>query len=146
MRFKPLTKPLANGGRSGKPWPAFTGTHGAGSAWTGMATSVRCTWTSTPASVWPSFYAQRQILPNLRAAIDSGHLSPAVIRQVEPLLSRLPELCGPPHAPTLLHGPAQQNNFISTDEGAVVIDPGPGKRRDLWPVWRYLAAVAIGQR
>ena len=25
--------------------------------------------------------------------------------------------------PTLLHGDAQQNNFVSTEEGAVVIDP-----------------------
>lgn len=78
---------------------------------------------NTPASDWPSFYAQRRILPNLRAATDSGHLPPEVIRQVETLLSRLPELCGPPPVPTLLHGDAQQNNFISTDEGAVVIDP-----------------------
>lgn len=46
-----------------------------------------------------------------------------VIRQVEKLIARLPELCGPETVPTLLHGDAQQNNFISTEKGAVVIDP-----------------------
>lgn len=39
------------------------------------------------------------------------------------LISRLPELCGPAVIPTLLHGDAQQNNFLSTASGAVVIDP-----------------------
>jgi protein-ribulosamine 3-kinase len=41
----------------------------------------------------------------------------------ERLIARLPVLCGPAIAPTLLHGDAQQNNFISTAQGAVVIDP-----------------------
>jgi fructosamine-3-kinase len=35
----------------------------------------------------------------------------------------VPALCGPDIAPTLLHGDAQQNNFISTEFGPVVIDP-----------------------
>jgi fructosamine-3-kinase len=56
-------------------------------------------------------------------AIDSGHMPPALIRKVEKLISRLPELCGPEVVPSLLHGDAQQNNFISTEMGAVVIDP-----------------------
>jgi fructosamine-3-kinase len=37
-------------------------------------------------------------------------------------MTRLPELAGPEPEPTLLHGDAQQNNFISSDDGAVVID------------------------
>jgi fructosamine-3-kinase len=56
-------------------------------------------------------------------AINSGNMPREVIRQVEKLISRLPELCGPRVEPTLLHGDAQQNNFISTESGAVVIDP-----------------------
>jgi protein-ribulosamine 3-kinase len=47
----------------------------------------------------------------------------ATFRQVEKLISRLPELCDRDVVPTLLHGDAQQNNFISTENGAVVIDP-----------------------
>ncbi len=56
-------------------------------------------------------------------AIASGHMPPGVIRQVEKLIAHLPELCGPEIVPSLLHGDAQQNNFISAEKGAVVIDP-----------------------
>jgi len=78
---------------------------------------------NTLLSDWPTFYAERRLLPGLRLAIDSGNMPPAVIRQVERLISRLPELCGPEVVPSLLHGDAQQNNFISAERGAVVIDP-----------------------
>lgn len=134
---------------------------------------------NTPTSDWATFYAERRLLPGLRLAIDSGNMPSVVIRQVEKLITRLPELCGPETAPTLLHGDAQQNNFISSEKGTVVIDPAvyygnpemdlayidyfqpvpkdvfdgyedeqsidPGfwKRRDLWRVWGYLAAVTV---
>ena len=78
---------------------------------------------NTPASDWPTFYAERRLGPGLRLAVDSGNMLPVLVRQVEKLISRLPELCGPRVAPTLLHGDAQQNNFISAARGAVVIDP-----------------------
>ena len=76
-----------------------------------------------PISDWPTFYAERRLRPRLMSAIDAGHLSTNAIRQIEKLISRLPELCGSPITPALLHGDAQQNNFISTATGAVVIDP-----------------------
>ena len=76
-----------------------------------------------PMSTWAAFYAERRLWPRLIGAIDSGHLSTAAIRQIEKLISRLPDLCGPETAPCLLHGDAQQNNFISTEAGVVVIDP-----------------------
>ena len=34
-------------------------------------------------------------------------------------------LCGPDPVPALLHGDAQQHNFVSTDAAAVVIDVAP---------------------
>lgn len=76
-----------------------------------------------PMNTWAAFYAERRLWPRLMGAIDSGHLSSAAIRQIEKLIARLPNLCGPETAPTLLHGDAQQNNFISMEAGAVVIDP-----------------------
>ena len=74
-------------------------------------------------SDWPTFYAEHRLWPGLRLAIDSGNMPPSLIQQVEKLISRLPELCGPEIIPSLIHGDAQQNNFISTEMGAVVIDP-----------------------
>ena len=67
-----------------------------------------------PTTDWQTFYTERRLVPALKLAVDSGNLPQAVVRQVEKLISRLPELCGPEVAPTLLHGDAQQNNFIST--------------------------------
>ena len=76
-----------------------------------------------PMRDWLTFYIERRLWPRLMGAIDSGNLPTAIIRQVEKLISRLPNLCIPDIKPSLLHGDAQQNNFISTQLGAMVIDP-----------------------
>jgi len=76
-----------------------------------------------PFNDWPTFYAERRLWPRLMGAINSGNMPTYAIRLVENLIQRLPTLCGPEVAPTLLHGDAQQNNFISTESGAIVIDP-----------------------
>jgi protein-ribulosamine 3-kinase len=72
---------------------------------------------------WPTFYAERRLWPRFVGAINSGHMPSDVIRQVEKLIRRIPKLCDLSVVPTLLHGDAQQHNFISTEMGAVVIDP-----------------------
>jgi protein-ribulosamine 3-kinase len=78
---------------------------------------------NTPAGDWFTFYGERRLRPGVQLAVESGHLPPEVGRQVEDLIARLPALCGPPVAPTLLHGDAQANNTISTAAGPVLIDP-----------------------
>ena len=78
-----------------------------------------------PANTWAEFYRQRRLGPMLRAAVDSGHLPAALAAGVEQIAARLPDLAGPDPRPSLLHGDAQQNNFVSTAAGAVVIDPAP---------------------
>ncbi len=74
---------------------------------------------------WVDFYIERRVLPLLKAAVDSGHLPLELMGYVERLIHRLPSLCGPEPRPTLLHGDAQQHNFVSTDDGAVVADVAP---------------------
>lgn len=78
-----------------------------------------------PSNRWADFYAERRITPYLRSAIDSGNLPVGLSADVERLVRRLPALCGPEPQPCLLHGDAQQNNFVSSPAGAVVIDPAP---------------------
>ncbi|MBM7785175.1 fructosamine kinase family protein [Tenggerimyces flavus] len=78
-----------------------------------------------PSAVWVDFYAERRLLPNLRAAVDAGTLPPSLARAVERLVGRQPLLCGPEPRPALLHGDAQQNNFLTTASSAYVIDPCP---------------------
>lgn len=74
---------------------------------------------------WADFYAQRRILPLLQTAVNSGNLPVDLARGVVRIAERLPALAGPEPRPSLLHGDAQQNNFISTAWGAVVIDASP---------------------
>ena len=76
-----------------------------------------------PMADWLDFFTQRRLWPHLIGAIDSGFMDTATIRQVEKLAARLPRLDLPPTYPALLHGDAQQNNFISTAAGAVAVDP-----------------------
>ena len=74
---------------------------------------------------WADFYAERRVLPMLQLAADSGYLPAGLDRGVERVVAQLPALCGPDPAPALLHGDAQQNNFVSTADGAVVVDVAP---------------------
>ena len=78
-----------------------------------------------PANRWADFYRERRIIPMLRVAVDSGHLPDGLAAEVGQVAARLPELAGPEPRPSLLHGDAQQNNFVSTAAGAVVIDAAP---------------------
>jgi fructosamine-3-kinase len=74
---------------------------------------------------WVDFYTERRVVPLLQSAVDSGHLPMDLAADVERLVHRLPSVCGPEPQPTLLHGDAQQNNFVSADTGAVVADVAP---------------------
>src|SRR5207245_5179616 len=78
---------------------------------------------NTPVADWPEFFWERRLVPRLWAAVDSGHLPLDLVPQVEKLGSRLAWLCGPKVEPSLLHGDAHQNNFLSTAQGPVMIDP-----------------------
>ena len=75
---------------------------------------------------WADFYTERRVLPRLRSAVDSGHLPSDVAVEVERLRwTECPVSAGQKPRPSLLHGDAQLNNFMSCASGAVVIDPAP---------------------
>jgi protein-ribulosamine 3-kinase len=78
---------------------------------------------NTPLDSWVDFFRERRLTPRLKAAVDSGNLPLEIVPAVERLSGRLADLCGPPVAPSLLHGDAHHNNFISTSQGPVLIDP-----------------------
>lgn len=78
---------------------------------------------NTPSPDWPSFYRDRRLVPRLEGAARSGHLPAALAQDIERIIARLPELCGPAGAPSLLHGDAHGNNVITTNRGPVFIDP-----------------------
>ncbi|MFC0629226.1 fructosamine kinase family protein [Kribbella deserti] len=74
---------------------------------------------------WADFYAERRLVPRLREAVDEGNLPADLASGVEHLIRRLPSLGGPDPRPSLLHGDAQQNNWLTTGTEAVLIDTAP---------------------
>ncbi len=77
-----------------------------------------------PAATWPEFYAESRLRPLLRGALDAGALSREVVREAEELLTRLPDLCGPPEPPARLHGDLWGGNLmIDAAGGPVLVDP-----------------------
>jgi fructosamine-3-kinase len=74
---------------------------------------------------WSDFYLERRVAPRLKSAVDCGHLPMDLARDTTRLMERIPGLVGPEPRPSLLHGDAQENNFITTDTGAVVVDVAP---------------------
>lgn len=74
---------------------------------------------------WADFYAERRLVPALRLARDAGQVTPELAAAIERVAGRLPQLCGPEPVPALLHGDAQQNNFVNTPDGAYLIDACP---------------------
>lgn len=76
-----------------------------------------------PLPDWPTFYRERRLLPHWRLAQTSGHLPQEIDRRVDALLRRYDQLSGDAIQPCLLHGDAHANNFLSTPQGAAMIDP-----------------------
>jgi fructosamine-3-kinase len=74
---------------------------------------------------WTDFFVQRRLIHMVRSAVDSGNLPQELQRGVEAIISKVDSLSGPEPHPTLLHGDAQQQNFVSTNKGAAIIDPAP---------------------
>jgi fructosamine-3-kinase len=81
---------------------------------------------NTPADAddWPTFYAQRRLLPLARIGSQRGVLSRAGVAAIESVCERLPELCGPPEPPARLHGDLWSGNVMADAQGRPwLIDP-----------------------
>jgi fructosamine-3-kinase len=73
---------------------------------------------------WPTFYAQRRLLPLARIGADRGTLSRAGVAAIESVCARLPDLCGPSEPPARLHGDLWSGNVMAGEDGGPwLIDP-----------------------
>lgn len=77
-----------------------------------------------PGSDWPSFYAQRRLLPLAARARDAGAMTAAGVAAVERVAARVAELAGPPEPPARLHGDLWGGNVLAGADGRPwLIDP-----------------------
>ncbi|HEY7620609.1 MAG TPA: fructosamine kinase family protein [Solirubrobacteraceae bacterium] len=77
-----------------------------------------------PTADWPSFYAQRRLLPLADLALRRGALSAAGRTAVERVCERIGELAGSPEPPARLHGDLWGGNVLAGADGrARLIDP-----------------------
>jgi fructosamine-3-kinase len=79
---------------------------------------------NTPLPTWPTFYAERRLLPQLRLARARGLASRPMIAGVESVCERLDDLTGPPEPPARLHGDLWGGNAMVDEQGRpCLIDP-----------------------
>jgi fructosamine-3-kinase len=77
-----------------------------------------------PSDDWPSFYAERRLLPLARIARELDALSGAGVAAVERVCGRLGELAGPAEPPARLHGDLWSGNVHADSRGRPwLIDP-----------------------
>jgi fructosamine-3-kinase len=81
---------------------------------------------NSPASDWPSFYAQQRVLPYVRLAHDRGTLSLGAVTLIERVMAKLPEVVGTSatEPPSRIHGDLWTGNVLWDPAGqAWLIDP-----------------------
>lgn len=77
-----------------------------------------------PSEDWPSFYAERRLLPLARIARERDALSDAGVANVERVCERLERLAGPVEPPARLHGDLWSGNVHADAYGRPwLIDP-----------------------
>lgn len=77
-----------------------------------------------PAPDWPTFYAERRLLPLTAMARERGALSARGAGLLERLCGGLAELTGPAEPPARLHGDLWSGNVMADEQGGPwLIDP-----------------------
>jgi len=73
---------------------------------------------------WPAFYREQRLLPQITRARSQGLLSDRLVSDLDRLLDRLDEVCGPAEPAARLHGDLWGGNLhVGPDGGPVHIDP-----------------------
>ncbi|MQA02897.1 MAG: phosphotransferase [Streptosporangiales bacterium] len=93
-----------------------------GAPWSGFIGSLPMD--NSPAADWPTFYAERRLLPYARQAFDRGHLDADQLALVERVADRLGELAGQAEPPARIHGDLWSGNLHWAADGRCwLLDP-----------------------
>lgn len=72
---------------------------------------------------WPTFYAERRILPQAKRALDNGYLNSTDIIAIEKLCQKFSDIF-PEEPPALLHGDLWNGNYACLkNQAASIFDP-----------------------
>jgi len=84
-------------------------------------------------SDWIDFFAEQRIEYMARCALDEGRITPALMKLIERLITKLPELIDQPARPSLIHGDMWGGNVL-TNNGRIAgfIDPSNSTVRQLF--------------
>jgi fructosamine-3-kinase len=106
---------------------ALAATHAAGAETFGSATAGFIGVLPLPneeSTTWVDFYAERRVLPYLRAARDRLAISDTGVVAIERLLGQLDRHAGPPEPPSRIHGDLWSGNVVWGADGAgYLVDP-----------------------
>jgi fructosamine-3-kinase len=75
------------------------------------------------ADSWPTWYAERRLLPYCRLARDMGTFGEADVRLIESVARRIGEVAGPAEPAARIHGDCWSGNVIWSDGRGWLIDP-----------------------
>jgi fructosamine-3-kinase len=104
--------------------------HAAGAPVFGLANAgMSCTFGSLrlpndPTADWPTFYAQRRLLPLVAIARERDAIPGDCARATRAICERISDLCGPAEPPARLHGDLWHGNVLADRNGEPwLIDP-----------------------
>ncbi len=92
-----------------------------GAPWAGFIASLPLP--NEQGDSWPSWYAERRMLPYCRLASDAGTLGAADVTLIESVASRIGELAGPAEPPARIHGDCWSGNVLWSGGRGWLIDP-----------------------
>lgn len=92
-----------------------------GAPWAGFIASLPLP--NEQADSWPSWYAERRLLPYCRLARDAGTLGAGDVTLIESVARRIGELAGPAEPPARIHGDCWSGNVLWSGGCGWLIDP-----------------------
>ncbi len=75
-----------------------------------------------PMDTWPEFFGERRLRDTMKMAVDAGNMTYEQCLPIEKLINKLPEICGPIQAFSLLHGDPWPGNLLFDGKQMIAID------------------------
>ncbi|HEX6075417.1 MAG TPA: fructosamine kinase family protein [Micromonosporaceae bacterium] len=99
-----------------------SGAESFGAPWPGYISTLPLDNTQAPGP-WPSWFAERRLLPYLRRSVDNGALDRTDAALVEAVVARIDRLAGPGEPMSRLHGDLWPGNVLWGADHAWLVDP-----------------------